>query len=74
MAPEQMTDQKYSFKVCGNKLDRKITQRAPLAQSDVFSFGVLLYEIYAREQPWANKTPIAAAGLVMQGRVSRSRR
>jgi serine/threonine protein kinase len=37
-------------------------------KSDVFSFGVLLYEIFARVPPWADLTPVQAAALVMGGK------
>jgi hypothetical protein len=38
-----------------------------LKASDVFAFGVLLFEIFAREAPWKGVTNIVAATKVMAG-------
>jgi hypothetical protein len=36
--------------------------------SDVFSFGVLLFEIFALSTPWPNVLPVVAAAEVMGGK------
>ena len=35
--------------------------------SDVFAFGVLLFEIFARSAPWPEMNPLAAGNLVVAG-------
>jgi len=37
------------------------------AKSDVFSFGVVIYEIIAQEPPWKDLNPLQAAGKVKDG-------
>jgi hypothetical protein len=34
---------------------------------DVFAFGVLLFEIFAREAPWKDVTNLVAATMVLSG-------
>lgn len=38
-------------------------------KSDVFSFGVLLFEIFKQSPPWPTMSPVQAAALVMSGKV-----
>ena len=45
----------------------QMTRRAYSHASDVFAFGVLLFEIYAAELPWGEMTNIQVAALVMGG-------
>jgi len=36
--------------------------------SDVFSFGVLIYEVFAKELPWKGLTPVSAAQGILEGK------
>ena len=36
-------------------------------RSDVYAFGMLLFEIWAKDKPWPDKTNIAAMSAVLQG-------
>jgi len=46
------------------QLDRRAVSRA----ADVWAFGAVLYECWARREPWAELSVIAAAEAVMGGR------
>jgi hypothetical protein len=45
----------------------QMERRAYSRASDVFAFGVLLFEIFKREQPWKDVSNIVTATKVMQG-------
>jgi hypothetical protein len=44
-----------------------LSARNYAAASDVFAFGVLLWEIFARQRPWPTKKVMEVAELVLQG-------
>lgn len=45
----------------------QMSRRVYSPKSDVFAFGVLLYEIFAREAPWKDVTNLVTAKLVLSG-------
>jgi serine/threonine protein kinase len=45
----------------------QLTQRIISFKADVYSFGIVMYELYAAEAPWAGLTAIEAAARVIGG-------
>jgi len=50
----------------------QLTESAVSSAADVWAFGVILYEIYAREEPWKGTPNLKVAQFVVEGKFLRA--